>query len=98
MKTKIIPLGDRVLVKPFTEAALRQAQGKSKKSKFNFVLPEAMIEEKSAQGLVLAVGESKKLKVGDKVLFSKYAYDEVQSGSETLYILKEEHILAIIKS
>lgn len=95
MKTKIIPLGERVLVKPFTEAELKKPQGKSK---FTFVLPESLAEEKSAQGKVLAVGEVKKIKVGDTVLFSKYAYDEVKEGAETLYLLKEEHVLAIIKS
>ena len=87
---KIIPLGDRVLVKPFTEEALRQAQGKNKK--FNFVLPDSITKEKSAQGKVMAVGEVKKVKVGDTVLFSKYSYDEV----DELYLIKEEHLLAII--
>ena len=88
---KIIPLGDRVLVKPFTEEALRQAQGKS--SKLKFVLPESMTKEKSAQGKVVAVGDVKKVKKGDIVLFSKYNYDEV----DDLYLIKEEHLLAIIK-
>ena len=94
---KIIPVGERVLVKPFTEEALRQAQGKSSKKPV-FILPEAMTEEKSAQGKVLAVGETKKVKTGDIVLFSKYAYDEVEVDGQELYLLKEENILAIIKS
>ncbi len=93
-KQKVIPLGERVLVRPFTEMEL--AQGGLKK-KFSFVLPESMSEEKSAQGLVLAVGESKKVKVGDRILFSKYAYDEVMVNGEALYLLKMEHVLAIIQ-
>lgn len=95
MKTKIIPLGDRVLVKPFTEVDLKKKAGE--KSKLNFVLPDSVREEKSAQGKVVAVGDVKKIKVGDIVLFSKYAYDEVKHEGEDLYLLKEENVFAIIK-
>lgn len=95
MKTKIIPLGDRVLVKPFTEIDLKKKAGE--KSKLNFVLPESVTEEKSAQGKVVAVGDVKKIKVGDIVLFSKYAYDEVKHEGEDLYLIKEENVFAIIK-
>ncbi|MDO8565177.1 MAG: co-chaperone GroES [bacterium] len=102
MKTlnKIIPTGDRVLVKPFTEAELK----KGKKSAF--ILPESMTKEKSAQGKVLAVGEGKivdgklqpvRIKVGDTVIFSKYGYDEVEQDGEELYLLREENILAVVK-
>jgi chaperonin GroES len=102
MKTKIIPLGDRVLVKPFTEEELRKGDNKKKPV---FILPESITKEKSAQGKVLAVGEGKivdgklqpvRVKVGDIVLFSKYSYDEVEHGGEDLYLLKEDNILAII--
>lgn len=103
-KAQIKPFGDRVLVRPFTEDALRQAQGK--KSALDFILPESVTKEKSAQGKVLAVGEGKwvegklmpvRLKVGDIVVFSKYGYDEVEQNGEELYLLKEESILAVIK-
>lgn len=94
--TKIIPLGDRVLVRPFTETELKNKG--AKKQKINFLLPESMTEEKSAQGKVLAVGkETKGVKVGDIVFFSKYAYDQFETGGEELYLLKEENVLAIIK-
>jgi chaperonin GroES len=102
MKTKkIIPVGDRVLVKPFTEAELKKGEKKSA-----FILPESMNKEKSAQGKVLAVGEGKmvdgklqkvRLNVGDTVIFSKYGYDEVEQDGEELYLLKEDSILAVIK-
>lgn len=88
---KIIPLGERVLVKPFTEADLKKVAGQ--KSKLNFVLPDSVAKEKSAQGKVVAVGDVKKVKVGDIVLFSQYSYDEV----DEFYLIKEEHLLAIIK-
>lgn len=86
-KTKIIPLGDRVLVKPFTEADLKKTEGEKV---LKFILPESMTKEKSAQGKVLAVGNVKTVKVGDIVIFSKYSYDEV----DDLYLIKEENILA----
>ncbi|MDB5254512.1 MAG: co-chaperone GroES [Parcubacteria group bacterium] len=97
----IVPLADRVLIRPMT---VQEAEGK--KASLNFILPESMTTEKSAQGKVLAVGEGKyvdgklqpvKVKVGDIVLFSKYSYDEVSSNGEELFLLKEDNILAIIK-
>ncbi|MCR4279187.1 MAG: co-chaperone GroES [Candidatus Zambryskibacteria bacterium] len=99
--TKIIPLGDRVLVRPFSETELRKEGNKS-----TFILPDSVTKEKSAQGKVLAVGEGKfvdgklqpvRVKVGDTVFFSKYSYDEIAQDEEELYFLKEENILAIIK-
>lgn len=95
-KPKILPLGDRVLVKPFTEAELKNKG--TKKPKVNFLLPESITEEKSAQGKVLAVGrDAKGVKTGDTVFFSKYAYDQLEMDGEEFYLLKEENLLAIIK-
>ena len=103
-KTRLIPLTDRVLVRPFTEADLRK--GVIKKPSLQLILPDSMTKEKSAQGKVLAVGEGRwvegklvpvRVKVGDVVIFSKYGYDEVEHQGEELYLLKEENILAVIK-
>lgn len=94
MKKKIIPIGERVLVKPFTEAELKKEKGKKS---LNLILPDSMTKEKSAQGKVLAVGESKKIKKGDVILFSKYSYDEIEVDGEELYLIKEENVLAVIK-
>lgn len=97
---KVIPLGDRVLVRPFLE------EETGKKNQFGIIIPETIDKEKPEQGEVLAVGEGRyedgrvvpmRLKAGDKVLFSKYGYDEVKVDDKELYILKEESILAIIK-
>ncbi|MEK7227294.1 MAG: co-chaperone GroES [Patescibacteria group bacterium] len=93
MNKKIVPVGERVLIKPFTEADLRKGGKKSV-----LILPDSMTKEKSAQGKVLAVGDVKKVKVGDTVLFSKYSYDEIEQDGEELYLLKEENVLAIIKN
>ena len=103
-KKTIKPFGDRILVKPFTEDALRQVQGK--KPSYGIIIPDTVSKEKSAQGKVVAVGDGKRedsklvpinIKVGDRVIFSKYSYDEVEHEGEELYLIKEENILAIIK-
>ena len=91
-KSGIQPVGDRVLVKPFTK---EEVEGN--KNHFGIILPESVKEEKSAQGRVVAVGETKTVKVGDTVIFSKYSYDEVDYKGEEFYLLKEENILAVIK-
>lgn len=99
----IIPLGDRVLVRPFTEEEVRGNKGDKH---YGIILPDAMSKEKSAQGKVLAVGEGKmvdgkvepmRVKVGDRVIFSKYSYDEVEHNGEELYLLKADNLLAILK-
>jgi len=96
----IIPLQDRILVKPFSSSDL------SEKNQYGIIIPDTVDKEKPEQGEVLAVGEGKyedgklipvRIKVGDRVLFSKYGFDEVKVEGEELYILKEESILAVIR-
>ena len=98
--TKIVPMGDRVLLRPFKEEEFKKI------GNIKIVLPESVSKEKSDQGEVVAVGEGKyedgklvpmKVKVGDTVIFSKYTYDEVKMNGEDLYIVKSENILAVIK-
>ncbi len=99
-KIKIIPLNDRVVVKSVaTEASATTASG--------IIIPDTVNKEKPEQGTVIAVGEGRmtdegkvlpmKVKVGDKVLFSKYGPDEVKINNEEYFILNESNILAIIK-
>lgn len=101
-KIKIIPLSDRILVRPFTQEDLKNGG----KNSFGIILPDSVAKEKSAQGKVLAVGEGKyvdgklvapRVKIGDTIIFSKYAYDEVEHEGEELYLLREENVLAVIK-
>lgn len=96
----IIPLGSRVLIKPFTKEELE------KKTNFGIILPESNSKEKSEQGKVIAVGPGEfhdgervpvSVNVGDVVAFSKYGYDDIKVGEEEFYLIKEENILAILK-
>lgn len=95
-KLNIRPLEDRVVVKPF-EAEETTAGG--------IVLPDTA-REKSLQGEVVAVGPGKLLeksgeradmsvKVGDRVLYGKYAGTEIELNGEDVVILRENDILAI---
>ena len=97
---KIMPLGDRVLVKPILASDL------AAKNSFGIIIPDTASKEQPEQGFVVAVGDGRhengkhiavKVKVGDKVIFSKYGFDEVKMDDAELYIIKEENILAVIK-
>jgi len=92
----IKPLGERLLVKPIV-AEQKTAGG--------IVLPDTA-KEKPQQGQVLAVGSGKildngtripmEVKVGDKVLYSKYAGTEIKIEDEDLLILMERDVHAIL--
>jgi chaperonin GroES len=93
---KIKPLSDKVVVKPL-EAEQKTASG--------LVIPDTA-KEKPAQGRVVAVGPGKikdggkvsmQIKVGDKVLYSKYSPQEVKVDGEEYLIISEEDVLAVIE-
>ncbi|MBX4195597.1 co-chaperone GroES [Candidatus Parcubacteria bacterium] len=99
-KLKIVPMGDRVLLRPERETEEKRI------GSVRIVLPESVSKEKSDRGKVVAVGEGRfedgklvpmRVKVGDAVIFSKYGYDEVKLDGEELYLVKEDSILAVIK-
>ncbi len=94
--TKLRPLGDRVVVKPLS---------REETTKSGIVLPDTA-KEKPQRGTVIAVGEGRRdedgdripmdVKVGDQVLFAKYAGTEFKLDDEELLILSEKDILAVI--
>ena len=94
---KLKPLGDRVIVKPLES---------EEKTKGGIVIPDTA-KEKPQEGEVVAVGEGKKnkegkssgltVKVGNKVLYGKYAGTEITVEGEEYLILREEDILAIVE-
>lgn len=94
---KIRPLQDRVVVKRKEEET---------KSAGGIVLPGSAAE-KPSQGVVVAVGPGRilengsnrpiDLKVGDTVLFGKYASNTVKVGEEELLILSEGEIFGVLQ-
>lgn len=87
----IRPLQDRVLVEP-KEAETMTAGG--------LIIPDTA-KEKQQQGTVVAVGSGKKdepmeVKVGDTVLYGKYAGTEVKYEGKDYLIVKQSDILAIL--
>lgn len=93
----VIPLGDRILVKPLDS---------EEKTKGGIILPDTA-QEKPQQGKVVAVGKGKLLddgkvkelevKSGDTVLYGRYGGTEIKYKDEDLLILKESDVLAILK-
>lgn len=93
---KLIPLGDRVIIKQL-EA--------EETTKSGIVLP-GQAKEKPQQAEVIAVGpggivEGKEVtmqvKVGDKVIYSRYAGTEVKLENQELIVIKQNDILAIVE-
>ena len=92
----IRPLQDRVLIRRNEEEAT---------SAGGIILADSA-KEKPSQGVVVAVGNGKKLdngtvqpmdvSVGDSVLFGKYAGTEVSHEDETLIVMREEEIVGIV--
>ncbi len=95
---KIQPLYDRVLVEPYEE--------EEKRTKGGIIIPDTA-KEKPQRGKVVAVGEGRILengqrvpltvKVGDEVIFGKYAGTEIEVDDKKYLVMREEDIYAIIK-
>jgi chaperonin GroES len=94
MAAKLQPLADRLVVKP---------SQKEEKTKGGIYLPDTA-KEKPQEGEVVAVGPGKlteegkripmDLKVGDKVIYSKYGGSEIKIDDVEMIILRESDILA----
>jgi len=93
MTETIQPLQDRVLVRRISEEAT---------SKGGIIIPDSA-KERPARGIIVAVGPGlsktlliEQMRVGDKIMFSKYAGHEIKIDDEDHLILKEDEILGII--
>lgn len=92
----IRPLGDRVIIKVMEN---------EETTKSGIVLP-GTAKEKPMQGEILAVGSGEmvdgkkvplELKVGDKVIYSKYAGTEVKVDGNEYLILRQNDVLAVVE-
>ena len=94
MAAKLEPLGDRVVVKPIE---------REERTKSGIVLPDTA-KEKPQEGKIVAVGPGKlsddgkrialDVKIGDSIIYAKYAGTELKIDDEELVILRESDILA----
>jgi chaperonin GroES len=94
---KIRPLHDRVIVERLEEET---------KTAGGLIIPDTA-KEKPQQGKIIAVGKGKKtedgkvlpldVKVGDKVLFGKYAGTEIKIEGKEFMMMREEDILGVVE-
>ncbi|HIW81986.1 MAG TPA: co-chaperone GroES [Candidatus Acetatifactor stercoripullorum] len=94
---KLVPLGDRVVLKQLEAEEMTQS---------GIVLP-GQSKEKPQQAEVIAVGPGgvvdgkevkMEVKTGDQVIYSKYAGNEVKLGEEEYIIVRQNDILAIVNN
>lgn len=90
-EVKIKPLEDRVLVEP---------QAAEEKTASGIIIPDSA-KEKPQSGTVIAVGPGTKditmgLKVGDKILYGKYAGTELSLEGNDYLIMRQSDILAVV--
>ena len=92
-------------IKPLVDKVVIKVNDADEKTKSGIVLPSAA-QEKQQVATVLAVGEggiidgkevTMQVKVGDKVLFSKYAGSEFKLDGEEVVIIRQNDILAVIE-
>jgi len=90
-EVKIKPLADRVLVEP---------QAAEEKTKSGIIIPDSA-KEKPQRGKIIAAGpgtkdEKMEVKVGDVVLYGKYAGTELTYNGKDYLIMRQSDVLAII--
>lgn len=85
---KLKPLADRIVAKSLEAEA---------KTKSGIYIPDTA-KEKPQMGEVVAVGKDvKEVKVGNKILYTKYGPNEVKVGADDLLVMKEEDVLAVVE-
>ncbi len=86
---KIKPLGARLIVKPIEEP---------EQTSSGLYLPDTA-KEKSMEGEVIAVGkldDDYKVKVGDRIIYQKYAGNKIVLDDEEYLILEQNDVLAVL--
>lgn len=95
---KLRPLNDHLIVRP-SEAETKTASG--------IFIPDSAQKEQPERGEVIAIGEGKLLKngerakmdikIGDQVVFKKYAPDTIEVEGEKFLVLRADDVLAVIE-
>ncbi|NCO51514.1 MAG: co-chaperone GroES [Deltaproteobacteria bacterium] len=95
---KLRPLQDRIIVERIEEET---------KTAGGIIIPDTVSKEKPQEGKVIAVGKGKTtedgkvlpvdVKVGDRVLFGKYAGSDVKVDGNEYLIMREDDILGVIE-
>jgi len=97
LSKKIRPLSDRVVVEP-RQAETTTAGG--------IVIPDSADKDKPIQGTIIAVGNGKyiegkllplQVKIGDQVLFGKYAGTNVRLDNTEYLVMREEDIMGVVE-
>jgi chaperonin GroES len=96
-KTKLVPLGERLVIRPIVQEEVLSS---------GIVIPDTA-KEKPQQGEILAAGPGKlddngkriplDVKVGDKVLYAKYAGQEIKIDGEEYIVLSEKDVLCKVE-
>ncbi|MCR4256120.1 MAG: co-chaperone GroES [Candidatus Uhrbacteria bacterium] len=96
-------------VRPLFDKVLVTSSSKEETTASGLVLPDTASKERPEQGTVVAVGPGRydedgekripmSVKVGDKVVFKKYAPDEVKVEDKEYLVLSESDIIAVIEN
>ena len=94
---KIRPLSDRIVVEP-REVETKTAGG--------IVIPDTADKDKPIQGTVIAIGTGKyadgklqplQVKVGDKILFGKYAGTNIKLDDQEYLVMREEDVMGVLE-
>ena len=97
LKKKIRPLSDRIVV---------EAREVETKTAGGIVIPDTADKDKPIQGTVIAIGNGKfidgklqplQVKVGDQVLFGKYAGTNVKLEDQEYLVMREEDVMGVIE-
>lgn len=94
---KMRPLADRILVEP---------EETETKTKGGIVIPDSADKEKPVRGKVIAIGEGKlvdgkkqplQVKIGDKVLYGKYAGTNIKLDDKEFLVMREEDVMGVLE-
>ena len=90
----------QIQIKPLADRVIVEVAAAEEKTASGIIIPDTA-KEKPMQGTIVAVGSGKKdepmtVKVGDRVLYGKYAGTEITHGGKDYLIMRESDVFAIL--